>query len=211
MKSTYGNSSSELARLTRFTRTSLFNSLIYVHEIILTSYCSIEGNYVRNEHLARRRVNGFRNYPSSVLGLSKRYPMRTSHAGENWERLRPLADSCVLLPSRRGVLEIIDSIGIFDGRKRELMALRGGAPYSFMLSELLPLLRRVGILAGYDLHRTIEERYRRKFSASELQEILAHEYAVATTEQERLVELHRLAAESRQCTEQLRLAEEHAE
>ena len=91
------------------------------------------------------------------------------------------------------------------------MALHGGVPYNFMLSELFPLLRRVEILVEYDLHRIIEERYRRKLSASELQEILAHERAVAAAEQERLAELRRLAAESRQRAEQLRLAEEHAE
>ena len=51
------------------------------------------------------------------------------------------------------------------------MALHGGVPYNFMLSEIsFPLLRRVEILVEYDLHRIIEERYRRKLSASELQE-----------------------------------------
>ena len=211
VESTYGNNSSELARLARFIRTSLSDSLIYVREITLTGYCSIEGSYAHNERLARRRANGFRNYLDSVFGLSRRYPVRTSYVGEDWERLRSLADSCALLPSRREVLEIIDNTGIFDGRERKLMALHGGVPYNFMLSELFPLLRRVEILVEYDLHRIIEERYRRKLSASELQEILAHERAVAAAEQERLAELRRLAAESRQRAEQLRLAEEHAE
>ena len=211
VESTYGNNSSELARLARFIRTSLSDSLIYVREITLTGYCSIEGSYAHNERLARRRANGFRNYLDSVFGLSRRYPVRTSYVGEDWERLRSLADSCASLPSRREVLEIIDNTGIFDGRERKLMALHGGVPYNFMLSELFPLLRRVEILVEYDLHRIIEERYRRKLSASELQEILAHERAVAAAEQERLAELRRLAAESRQRAEQLRLAEEHAE
>lgn len=189
VESTYGNNSSELARLARFIRTSLSDSLIYVREITLTGYCSIEGSYAHNERLARRRANGFRNYLDSVFGLSRRYPVRTSYVGEDWERLRSLADSCASLPSRREVLEIIDNTGIFDGRERKLMALHGGVPYNFMLSELFPLLRRVEILVEYDLHRIIEERYRRKLSASELQEILAHERAVAAAEQERLAEL----------------------
>ena len=205
VESTYGSNSSELARLARFIRTSLSDSLIYVREITLTGYCSIEGSYAHNERLARRRANGFRNYLDSVFGLSRRYPVRTSYVGEDWERLRSLADSCASLPSRREVLEIIDNTGIFDGRERKLMALHGGVPYNFMLSELFPLLRRVEILVEYDLHRIIEERYRRKLSASELQEILAHERAVAAAEQERLAELRRLAAESRQRAEQLRL------
>ena len=196
VESTYGNNSSELARLARFIRTSLSDSLIYVREITLTGYCSIEGSYAHNERLARRRANGFMNYLDSVFGLSRRYPVRTSYVGEDWERLRSLADSCASLPSRREVLEIIDNTGIFDGRERKLMALHGGVPYNFMLSELFPLLRRVEILVEYDLHRIIEERYRRKLSASELQEILAHERAVAAAEQERLAELRRLAQDA---------------
>ena len=196
VESTYGNNSSELARLARFIRTSLSDSLIYVREITLTGYCSIEGSYAHNERLARRRANGFRNYLDSVFGLSRRYPVRTSYVGEDWERLRSLADSCASLPSRREVLEIIDNTGIFDGRERKLMALHGGVPYNFMLSELFPLLRRVEILVEYDLHRIIEERYRRKLSASELQEILSHERAVAAAEQERLAELRRLAQDA---------------
>ena len=60
VESTYGNNSSELARLARFIRTSLSDSLIYVREITLTGYCSIEGSYAHNERLARRRANGFR-------------------------------------------------------------------------------------------------------------------------------------------------------
>lgn len=164
VESTYGNNSSELARLARFIRTSLSDSLIYVREITLTGYCSIEGSYAHNERLARRRANGFRNYLDSVFGLSRRYPVRTSYVGEDWERLRSLADSCASLPSRREVLEIIDNTGIFDGRERKLMALHGGVPYNFMLSELFPLLRRVEILVEYDLHRIIEERYRRNLA-----------------------------------------------
>lgn len=83
VESTYGNNSSELARLARFIRTSLSDSLIYVREITLTGYCSIEGSYAHNERLARRRANGFRNYLDSVFGLSRRYPVRTSYVGED--------------------------------------------------------------------------------------------------------------------------------
>lgn len=207
----YGNNSFELAKLDRFIRTSLSDSLIYVRQITLTGYCSIEGSYAHNERLARKRANSFMNYLDSGFGLSKRFPVATACVGEDWERLRSLVDSCASLPGRKEVLEIIDNTGIFDGRERKLMALHGGVPYNFMLSELFPLLRRVEILVEYDLHRIIEERYRRKLTASELQEILAHERAVAAAEQERLAELRRLAAESRQRAEQLRLAEEHAE
>ena len=59
------------------------------------------------------------------------------------------------------------------------MDLQGGVPYNLMLAELFPLLRRVEIRVEYDLHRIIEERYRRKLTDAEFQEILARERASA--------------------------------
>lgn len=207
----YGNNSAELAKLDHFIRTSLADTLIYVRQITLTGYSSIEGSYAHNEQLARNRANGFMNYLNSIFGLSKRYPVKTAYVGEDWEKLRSLVDSSVPFPGREEVLEIIDNTDIFGGRERKLMALKGGVPYNFMLAEFFPLLRRVEIRVEYDLHRIIEERYRRKLTESELQEILANERAAAASEQLRLEELRRLEAERQQRAEQLRLAEERAE
>lgn len=62
----------------------------------------------------------------------------------------------------------------------------------------------------YDLHRIIEERYRRKLTDAEFQEILAGERAAAEADELRLAELRRLEAEKRQRAEQIRMEEERA-
>lgn len=112
------------------------------------------------------------------------------------------------LPGRAEVLAVIDNTDIFKGREKKLMDLQGGVPYNLMMAELFPLLRRVEIRVEYDLHRIIEERYRRKLTDAEFQEILARERASAEADERRLAELRQLETEKRQRAEQIRLEEE---
>lgn len=205
----YGGNAGELEKLDKFMRSSFADTLIYVRRITLTGYCSIEGSYAANEKLAHDRANGFRNYLNSVYGLARRYPVEVHYVGEDWERLRELVEASTL-PGRTEVLAVIDNTDIFKGREKKLMDLQGGVPYNLMLAELFPLLRRVEIRVEYDLHRIIEERYRRKLTDAEFQEILAGERAAAEADELRLAELRRLEAEKRQRAEQIRMEEERA-
>lgn len=206
----YGDNAYELEKLDRFIRSSFADTLIYVRRITLTGYCSIEGSYADNEKLAHNRANGFRNYLNFEYGLSRRYPVQVDYIGEDWDKLRELVDASTL-PGREEVLAIIDHTDIFKGREKKLMDLQGGVPYNQMMTELFPLLRRVEIVVEYDLHRIIEERYRRKLTEAEFQEILVRERAAAAADELRLAELRRLEAEKRQRAEQIRLEEERAE
>ena len=168
----YGGNARELERLDKFMRSSFADTLIYVRRITLTGYCSIEGSYAANEKLAHDRANGFRNYLDTEYGLARRFPVEVRYVGEDWDRLRQLVEASTL-PGRAEVLAVIDNTDIFKGREKKLMDLQGGVPYNLMLAELFPLLRRVEIRGEYDLHRIIEERYRRKLTDAEFQEILA--------------------------------------
>lgn len=205
----YGDNASELERLDKFMRSSFADTLIYVRRITLTGYCSIEGSYAANEKLAHDRANGFRNYLDTEYGLARRYPVAVHYVGEDWDKLRELVDASTL-PGRSEVLAIIDHTDIFKGREKKLMDLQGGVPYNLMLAELFPLLRRVEIVVEYDLHRIIEERYRRKLTDTEFQEILVRERAAAEADERRLAELRQLEAEKKQRAEQIRLEEERA-
>lgn len=159
----YGGNARELERLDKFMRSSFADTLIYVRQITLTGYCSIEGSYAANEKLAHDRANGFRNYLDTEYGLARRFPVEVRYVGEDWDRLRQLVEASTL-PGRAEVLAVIDNTDIFKGREKKLMDLQGGVPYNLMLAELFPLLRRVEIRVEYDLHRIIEERYRRKLT-----------------------------------------------
>lgn len=175
----YGGNARELERLDKFMRSSFADTLIYVRRITLTGYCSIEGSYAANEKLAHDRANGFRNYLDTEYGLARRFPVEVRYVGEDWDRLRQLVEASTL-PGRAEVLAVIDNTDIFKGREKKLMDLQGGVPYNLMMAELFPLLRRVEIRVEYDLHRIIEERYRRKLTDAEFQEILARERASAS-------------------------------
>ena len=203
----YGGNARELERLDKFMRSSFADTLIYVRRITLTGYCSIEGSYAANEKLAHDRANGFRNYLDTEYGLARRFPVEVRYVGEDWDRLRQLVEASTL-PGRAEVLAVIDNTDIFKGREKKLMDLQGGVPYNLMMAELFPLLRRVEIRVEYDLHRIIEERYRRKLTDAEFQEILARERASAEADERRLAEFRQLEAEKRQRAEQIRLEEE---
>lgn len=207
----YGENARELEKLDKFMRSSFADTLIYVRRITLTGYCSIEGSYALNEKLAHDRANGFRNYLDVEYGLARRYPVEVNYIGEDWDKLRELAAASTSLPGREEVLAIIDNTDIFKGREKKLMDLQGGVPYNFMMSGIFPLLRRVEIVVEYDLHRIIEERYRRKLTEAEFQEILIRERAAAEAAELRLAELRRQEAEQQQRAEQMRLEAERAE
>ena len=151
------------------------------------------------------------NYLDVEYGLARRYPVEVNYIGEDWDKLRELAAASTSLPGREEVLAIIDNTDIFKGREKKLMDLQGGVPYNFMMSGIFPLLRRVEIVVEYDLHRIIEERYRRKLTEAEFQEILIRERAAAEAAELRLAELRRQEAEQQQRAEQMRLEAERAE
>ena len=198
----YGGNARELERLDKFMRSSFADTLIYVRRITLTGYCSIEGSYAANEKLAHDRANGFRNYLDTEYGLARRFPVEVRYVGEDWDRLRQLVEASTL-PGRAEVLAVIDNTDIFKGREKKLMDLQGGVPYNLMMAELFPLLRRVEIRVEYDLHRIIEERYRRKLTDAEFQEILARERASAEADERRLAELRQLEAEKKRLENEL--------
>lgn len=52
---------------------------------------------------------------------------------------------------------MISGTGIFEGRERDLMVLRGGVPYREMSARLFPLLRRIGVVVRYDVRHVAPE------------------------------------------------------
>ena len=203
----YMNNPVELAKIYSSIDSIREDNNYRIARIEIVGYSSPEGSYAANEKLAHDRANGFRNYLDTEYGLARRFPVEVRYVGEDWDRLRQLVEASTL-PGRAEVLAVIDNTDIFKGREKKLMDLQGGVPYNLMLAELFPLLRRVEIRVEYDLHRIIEERYRRKLTDAEFQEILARERASAEADERRLAELRQLETEKRQRAEQIRLEEE---
>lgn len=186
----YGTNATELEKLNSFIRTALSDTMIYVRQIRLMGYCSIEGSLMANEQLAKNRVNGFLSYLNMQYNLSRRYPVEMDWVAEDWDKLRELV-AASRMNEKDEILQIIDQVPVLKGREKLLMELNGGLPYRVMLAELFPGLRRVEINVVYDLHRIIEERYQRKMTEAEFQQALAKERAAAAAEEARIAELAR--------------------
>jgi len=123
-----------------------------ITSLSVTGYASPEGTYISNETLARERALAVKEY----LGRHYNLPtplFRMRYVAEDWERLRLLVEES-RMEHRYEILQIIDQIGIFDGRELLLMKLDGGRPYREMLRDLFPQLRRV----AYQIEFTLGNR-----------------------------------------------------
>jgi len=179
----YGNNSYELGKLGEFIRSALSDTLIYVRDVRVCGYCSVDGNYSSNEQLARKRSLSFMQFILSQYPFLKQYDITPRWVGEDWDKLRSLVARSHI-SERNEILLIIDKIGVFSGREKLLMDLSGGAPYRMMQQLFFPLLRRVELTVEYDLQRIIEERYHRKLSEREFTRLLEEEREKARREEE---------------------------
>ena len=184
----FENNASELRKLDEFIRQIYRDSLIFVNSVRLCGYCSIEGSYAINERLARSRAEGFRDYLNDKYALSSHFPVEVKWVAEDWAKLRELVESSQMA-HREDVLFLIDHVGVFEGREKKLMDLRGGEPYKYMLKTLFPASRRVEITVQYDLHRIMEEKLQRRLDDAEFAAALEQERAAAEAEERRLAAL----------------------
>lgn len=145
----YRNNREELAKI-RATLDEIRNNPAYeITGIYLTGYASPEGTYEQNEKLSRGRTLELRNY------LLDRYPLRRDlyhmdWVAEDWTGLKKMITQFGM-PDKDRVLYIINTVGIFEGREKQLMDLNNGTPYRYMMKEFFPKLRRVDYKITYKL------------------------------------------------------------
>lgn len=184
----FGTNAGELTHLEGFVRRAFSDTLIYVHDVQLTGYCSIDGTYAANERLSINRVDGMKQYLDKEYGFSSRYPVVANSVPEDWATLDTLVAASAY-PWKEEALQIIRGTDEFDSRQYKLMQLDDGTPYRVMLEKFFPSLRRVEIKVVYDLKRIIERRYNRKLSDTEFRAILSREQQKAEAEELQLREL----------------------
>ncbi|MCC8187985.1 MAG: hypothetical protein LIP08_10935 [Bacteroides sp.] len=112
-----------------------------ITSLSVIGYASPEGTYITNERLARERAFAVEEYLRRHYDLP-RHLFRVQYVAEDWERLRRLVEES-RMEHRYEILQIIDRVGIFEGRELLLMKLDGGRPYRELLRDLFPRLRRV--------------------------------------------------------------------
>lgn len=139
----------ELAKLERLLWPLLNKGTISIRTMQVCGYASPEGRYDENERLASTRTRGFMDYVLKTYPVSPSI-LKATHVAEDWDGLVKLLKE-KHPPYYKEALEIIRSQGVFDGRERELMNLRGGTVYTTMCASMFPLLRRIEITVKYEL------------------------------------------------------------
>lgn len=115
--------------------------------ITVTGYSSPEGSYEANDRLAKRRTQALKSFLETKYD-SDLMQIRTEWVAEDWDRLVKLVRASDMQEKDK-VLDIIENVDIFKGREMKLRLLSGGNPWSYMLREFFPKLRRASLRIGY--------------------------------------------------------------
>ena len=114
---------------------------------------SPDGLATANKRLSEKRARTI----SALLRERLQLPdslVRITAGGIDWDGLTRLVEADSACPARREVLQILRNTPewirdgqnrIVDGRKKQLMDLRGGVPYNYLLKTLFPDLRNTSI------------------------------------------------------------------
>lgn len=120
-----------------------------VSRVAICGYASPEGKYGHNKDLSAARAESVGRWVEEKFGISP-VVITASGFGEDWQGLRDAVAEDPSVPSREQVIDIIDNIGIFEGRELKIMQLDGGRPYRYMLIYIFPRLRRMEMKVEYD-------------------------------------------------------------
>ena len=157
----YGNNPTELAKIRRMIDEIKSDANLKVTALTVVGYASPEGTFEVNKRLSEGRAKALVNYLSSRYDFPKNI-YHVEFGGENWEGLIELVKASDM-QYKFEVLDIIENVGVLDGRETQLMKLKGGVPYRYMLKEMFPSLRKANCKVNYEI---------KEFSLSEAREII---------------------------------------
>lgn len=145
----YRNNRTELQKLDSLLSPLSAGDYSSMEHIRVCGYASPDGTYIDNERLATSRAGFFASYICSTYGIP-RSRLETTSVAEDWEGLSVLLQS-EQPPYAAAALSIIQHVGIFNGREKQLMDLRGGEPYRDMLHRFFPRLRRLEVSVRWNI------------------------------------------------------------
>lgn len=177
----YENNAEELNRLNSI----LESNPSVPKSISIAGYASPEGMYFKNEQIAKDRSLKFGDFLAQKYFLN-RHDIYFHWVAENWTELENILRETKVYYSQEAI-QIINSVGIFEGRERILMDLDRGDPYRDMFNKIFPKLRYVDLQISYDSPLQVKKSIDLLFSNPEifsLDEILkiAQNYPVDSPE-----------------------------
>lgn len=146
MDTTYCDNGAVLHRFEQALQVMQADTTVRITRILIVGYASIEGTASMNERLAAQRAACLKDF-AVVRGISASC-IETVNMGEGWDELRDLVVESNV-EAREEVLRIIDNVPVMNGREKQLMDLRGGKPYRWMMEHLFPLQRNAGYVKIY--------------------------------------------------------------
>lgn len=151
LRSDLGNNASELSKILTAFASVGDDRDVTLTGVSLCGYASPEGEVARNRQLSEGRATALKNYLMTEFDYPESF--YTIHVGgEDWKGLAALIEKSAM-QYKREVLDLIGSVPDEQSRETDLIALKGGAPYQWMLKELFPKLRRVTFKADYKVRQ----------------------------------------------------------
>lgn len=115
-----------------------------VGKIVLAGGSSPEGTKRLNDKLSEERVQTLRTYLNEKANIDFSQ-IESITIGEDWVELRKMVEQSDM-QYKNEVLEIINNVPVMQGREKQLMDLKWGRPYNYMLEHFFPKLRNAGYI-----------------------------------------------------------------
>ncbi len=169
--SAYHRNSESLSNLVNLITQLQQDSLTTISKIEISSYASPDGGKQYNETITEQRTNAITDYlreatsvPDSIIIIN--------NIGVDWEGLNQLVEVSTTMEYKDEVLHILNTVPeetwnrvnpsdrwltLTDSLNRQLMDLKSGRPYRYMIKELFPQLRRSSIATIYICKEVEEE------------------------------------------------------
>lgn len=109
--------------------------------IKITGYSSPDGRGAFNRELSEKRASALKRYLCERLPELPDSLFVLHNAGEDWEGVRRWVEEHPDMEYRAEVLRIIDRVPVNGGRKKQLMDLKWGRPYTYLSEHCFPMLR----------------------------------------------------------------------
>lgn len=116
-------------------------------KIVIVGLASPEGTLAKNDVLAEKRANSLKFFVGERLKYNHDL-FEIINGSEDWEGLKKLVEESQM-PDRWQVLEIIANYSVRAGREKQLMDLKGGNPYRYMMQHFFSQLRNAGYVQIY--------------------------------------------------------------
>ncbi|MEG0163630.1 MAG: OmpA family protein, partial [Mucinivorans sp.] len=140
----FGQNQKTIDKIREIIKTIESDSQTTLEKIVLAGASSPEGTAQQNDVLAQKRADALKQY----LGVNvntKANLFEVVNVGEDWTGLRQMVEASDM-QYKSEVLEIMDKYSVKQGREKQLMDLKWGRPYNYMMEHFFPKLRSAGYI-----------------------------------------------------------------